>query len=714
MIPTLHTALFCFASLTSISLRAADDLLIADFEIGDHGTWTSTGDAFGKGPASGALPDQMAVAEFSGKGFINSFHGGDASLGTLTSPEFRIERRYLGFLIGGGGFAGKTCMELLIDGKPVRSATGTNIHPGGSENLQPGQWDVADLRGKTAVIRITDNATGGWGHITVDHITQTDQRMPAIVENMERQFRVSKRYLNIPIKNGAPKREVTTLVDGKVVVKNTMELAESDPDWWTFMDVSEWNGKAVTFRVDKLREDSSALKMIEQGDDLKGAENLYQEPLRGQFHFSARRGWLNDPNGMVFHDGIYHLFFQHNPYGWAWGNMHWGHAISRDMVHWKELPETLAPDEMGPMFSGGAVVDWKNSSGFGKPGKPPLVLFYTAAGDPTVQGLAYSTDGVKFTKYSGNPILKQVTPGNRDPKVIWHEPTKKWVMTLYVEIDRIHTIYFYNSDDLKNWTYLSRVDHLFECPEFYELPIDGDPAKSKWVITAASGEYLIGSFDGKVFKAESPKLPGFYGNVCYAAQTFSDMPKEDGRRVQIGWLRTDTPGMPFNQSMSIPRELKLVSTPDGPRQTLTPVKELESLRAKSHKIEAGSLDPGAKNPLEGIKAELVELRAEIEPGAAEEIIFKLRGASVIYRKANSEIEVNGLKAPAPLKDGRLLLTAYLDRHALEVFASGGLTYAPVSFHPKPGDLTLGLESKGGAARIHSLEVHELKSAWNAR
>ena len=531
----------------------------------------------------------------------------------------------------------------------------------------------------------------------------------AAAGNTECRFTITKRFLNIPIKNGAPKCEVTTLVDGKVVVKNTMELAVSDPDWWAFMDVGGWMGKTVT-----LRGDSAALGKIEQGDEIQGAGNLYQEPLRGQFHFSARRGWLNDPNGMVWHNGVYHLFFQHNPYGWAWGNMHWGHAVSSDMVHWKELPEALLPDELGPMFSGGAVIDWKNSSGFGEPGKPPMVLFYTASGNPTVQCAAYSIDGVNFAKHSGNPIIKQVTPGNRDPKVIWHEPTKKWVLTLYVEHDGVHTIHLYNSDDLKNWNYLSRVEGLFECPEFYELPVDGDPAKSKWVITAASGEYLIGSFDGREFKAETRKLPGFYGNVCYAAQTFSDIPKEDGRRIQIGWLRTDTPGMPFNQSMSIPRELKLVSTPDGPRQTLTPVKELEALRVKSHKLDPREIAPGAANPLDGIKAELLELRADLEPGDASEIILNIRGATLIWRKANSELEVNGLKAPAPLKDGRLKLTAYCDRQVLEVFASDGLSYMPVSFHPKPDDLTVGLESKGGAARIHSLEVNELKSAWNVR
>ena len=505
---------------------------------------------------------------------------------------------------------------------------------------------------------------------------------------------------------------MTLLVDGKPVVRNDIELADGKPDWWAPMDVSAWRGKQLVLRVDKLHEDSTALGSIEQSDTLKDAEDLYREPLRGQFHFSPRRGWNNDPNGLVFYNGEYHLFFQHNPYGWAWGNMHWGHAVSKDLVHWQELGDKLLPDDMGPMFSGSAVVDWKNTSGFGQDGKPPMVLFYTAAGNPTVQCLAYSTDGRTFTKYSGNPVLKQITAGNRDPKVIWHEPTKQWVMVLYVELEGVHTIHFFTSPNLKDWTFTSKTDGFFECPDFFELPVDGDASRKKWVLLGASSEYRVGLFDGAKFISESPKLPGHRGKGFYAAQSFSDVP--DGRRLLIGWFQTETKGMPFNQSMTIPLELGLTQTDDGPRMTFTPAKELEVLRAKTHRFDPMSLEPGDKNPLDRIRAELVEVRVEFEPADASEVVFNIRDVMVIYDAKKQELSVAGHRAPAPLRNGKQRLTIYCDRTGLEVFASDGLCYVPMPFNMNPENRRISVETRGGAAKVNSLEVHELRSAWEKR
>jgi sucrose-6-phosphate hydrolase SacC (GH32 family) len=384
------------------------------------------------------------------------------------------------------------------------------------------------------------------------------------------------------------------------------------------------------------------------------------------------------------------------------------------MIHWEELGDVLAPDDLGPMFSGSAVVDWNNTSGFGKDGKPPLVLIYTACGNPAVQCLAYSTDGRHFTKYAGNPVVKQITGGNRDPKVRWHTPTKQWVMVLYVELNKVHTIQFLSSPNLKDWTVMSQTDNLFECPDFFELPVDGNAANKKWVLTAASSEYLIGTFDGKKFTPETSKLPGHRGQGFYAAQTFSDIPAKDGRRIQIGWYQTETKGMPFNQSMTMPLELRLTATPEGPRMTWTPVKEMESLRAKSHNLGALTLQPDSANPLAGIKSELVELRAEFAPGDASEVILNVRGATIAYDVKKQELVVNGHRAPAPLRDGKQRLTIYCDRTGLEVFASDGLTYVPMPFQPKFDDLNIGIRVNGSGVKFNSLDVYELKSAWRRK
>jgi len=711
----------CGAILMAAALHAADDLLIADFEGDTYGAWITTGEAFGPGPARGTLPGQMHVDGFKGRGLVNSFVGGDGSVGTLTSPAFELERQYISFLIGGGKDLERTCMNLLVDGKVARAATGPNDRPGGSETLVPEYWDVGEFQGRTAVLQMVDRATGGWGHISVDHIVQTDRRPPGLMTNVTREFEIQQRYLNFPIKNGAPKRVVTTLVDGEVVVRNNIELADAEPDWWAFMDVGAWGGRTLTLQVDKLPEDSRALVAVEQADAIRDAANLYREPLRGQFHFSSRRGWNNDPNGLSYFKGEYHLFYQHNPYGWGWDNMHWGHAVSRDLVHWRELGVKLLPDEMGPMFSGSAVVDWENTSGLGEAGQPPLVLIYTAAGNPTVQGIASSTDGRVFTKYPGNPVLPQITGGNRDPKVFWHDPTRRWVMVLYVTLpDNLHTIHFFTSPNLRAWTLASITEgvpgsnYLYECPDFFELPIDGDDNRRKWVLFAANSEYAIGTFDGTTFQPEQSRLSGHRGRGFYAAQTFSDIPATDGRRILIGWFQTETKGMPFNQSMTLPLELKLTATPDGPRMTFAPVRELETLRARSHSFEDITLNPGSANPLKNLRAELVELRAEFEPRDAEEVIFTVRGATIVYDGKTQEWVVNTHRAPAPLRGGKQCLTIFCDRTGLEVFASNGLTYVPMPFQPKVEDLALGVQVKGGSAKLATLRVHELESAWTLR
>ena len=708
--------LFVVASaVLTMAAIAAEPIVIADFEASNYGDWKTTGTAFGDGPAHGKLPGQMDVEGFAGKGLVNSFNGGDDATGKLMSPSFKIERKYITFLIGGGGWPDETCMNLLIDGKVVRTATGPNTLAGGSERLEPAAWDVGEWAGREAMIVIVDERKGGWGHISVDQIVQSDDRgtialaMPPVpvAKHVVREIVAGKKLLYFPVKTGAKSRVVTVNVDGTEVRRFDIELADADADFWAPLDVSAWVGKKLSVVAETLPVGSKALESLRQTDTALEAEKLYREALRPQLHFSAKRGWLNDPNGLVFFNGEYHLFFQHNPYGWNWGNMHWGHATSPDLVHWQEQDEALYPDAFGPMFSGSAVVDWKNTSGFGKEGRPPLVLIYTAAGNPTVQCIASSTDGRSFTKFGGNPVVKQITGGNRDPKVFWHEPTKKWVMVFYVELNKVHTIHFFTSPNLRDWSLASTIEggkggnnFLLECPDFFELPIDGDASNKKWVLTAANSEYAIGTFDGTTFKPENVKLPGVRGVGFYAAQTFSDIP--DGRRIQIGWVQAPSPGMAFNQLQGLPSELTLRSTPDGVRLHRTPVKELESLRDGPNQADA----------LGQFRGELIELRAEFEPGDADSVTFNLRGAKIVYDAKKHEIIVNGQHAPAPLLGGKQRIIAFVDRTVLEIFASDGLTYLTMPFIPKNEDLSVSVDMKGGNAKMTSLQVYKLKSCWN--
>ena len=244
--------------------------------------------------------------------------------------------------------------------------------------------------------------------------------VPAAPANAARELLIEKRFLNLPVKNHAPKHRVKLLVDGQVAREFEIELAEQEPDFWVFLDLAPFKGKQATIQVDGLAADSAALAAIEQADEITGTENLYHEALRPQFHFSSQRGWNNDPNGLVYYKGEYHLFYQHNPYGWDWGNMHWGHAVSSDLVHWRELPIALYPHQFGDwVFSGSAVVDRDNTSGFKTGREAPLVAAYTSTGRG--ECIVFSNDrGRTWTEFSGNPVVRHQ---GRDPRLLWYSPT---------------------------------------------------------------------------------------------------------------------------------------------------------------------------------------------------------------------------------------------------------------------------------------------------
>lgn len=681
------------------------DVLVADFEDADYGRWKTTGDAFGAGPARGTLANQMQVSGFQGKGLVNSFFGGDGTTGTLTSPPLRIERPYLNFLLGGGAHAGETCINLLVAGKVVRSAAGPNDRPGGSERLDWNGWDVRDLAGKQAVIQIVDQHTGGWGHVSVDHIVQSDRKRQ--VGPATRTIVVARRYLHLPVKNGAPMRHVRFTVDGQTVREFTIELADGEPDFHVFSDVSDFKGTSLTVHVDRQPTGSQGLAAIAEADAVPDADGLYQEKYRPQFHFTSRRGWNNDPNGLVFYQGEYHLYYQHNPYGWKWGNMHWGHAVSSDLVHWRELPIALYPHQFGDWaFSGGAVVDTQNTAGFKTGSEDVLIVAYTSTGRG--ECIAYSNDrGRTFTDYSGNPVVRH---RGRDPKIIWYEPGAHWVMAVYDETDKSRGISFYNSDDLKKWEFTSRIDGYYECPELFALPVDGETKNTRWVVYAADGAYAIGRFDGKAFAPESGKHRFNFGNCFYAAQTYSDIPAADGRRIQIAWGRTGHPDMPFNQMMNFPVQLTLRTTDDGIRMFAEPVDEIRHLHGKRHIVTDKKLEPG-DNPLDRITGDLFHIRAQLEVGSARQIEFNIRGISVTYDVAEARLSCQKQHAPLKSKGGKIHLEVLVDRTSIEIFAGDGRVYMPIGVIPPDDNRTLAVRAVGGTARITTLEVHALHSAW---
>ncbi|MCL4507407.1 MAG: glycoside hydrolase family 32 protein [Chloroflexi bacterium] len=447
-------------------------------------------------------------------------------------------------------------------------------------------------------------------------------------------------------------------------------------------------------------------------------DTFYQEKYRPQFHFTARQNWINDPNGLVFYKGAYHLFFQHNPSGIEWGNMTWGHAVSSDLIHWQQLENVLLPDSMGTMFSGSAVVDWDNTAGFQQGDEKTIVLIYTAAGNqspesrgqPFTQCLAYSTDGGRsFTKYALNPVLKHIIHENRDPKVTWHAPSRRWIMALYLDKD----VYgLFTSPDLKAWTHLQDVvmPGCSECPDIFEIPVEGSSGETRWVFIASNGHYLAGSFDGAHFAPDfnTPRIVDFGANY-YAVQTYSDMP--NGRRIQVAWMSGGKyPGMPFNQQMSFPCVLRLARSTNGLQLLRTPVKEAELLHAGMHEWAAIRLERW-NDIHELLTADLLDIDLVVEVDDDGEFMLRLHGEPLTYSAATGQLTVLGRTAVIQPHDGRIELRVLVDRASIEVFVNGGEASLTSCFLPDSAGPNVAIQ--GVNAQVIALRAYEMHSAWNS-
>ncbi len=436
--------------------------------------------------------------------------------------------------------------------------------------------------------------------------------------------------------------------------------------------------------------------------------DLYREPLRPQFHFTARQwtyrklepgireeGWLNDPNGLIYLDGEYHLFAQ------RW-NKCWIHAVSKDLVRWTELQPAFWDDKRfgTGVQSGGAVLDRANTSGLSPDaGTPPLVAFWSG-NDNRSQCLSYSLDkGRTWAKYAKNPVL--VHP-ERDPMVFRHEPTGRWMMVLYGS----GSYSFFASKNLLDWVDLDRsIPDCYECPDFFPLPLDGDLGRRKWVLVRGNGNYSVGEFDGSNFNPETPQRPCDLGPNFYATQSWGNIAGQDGRRVQIAWMRDGKyPGMPFNQQMSFPCDLTLRTVDGAPRLFRNPAREVESLQAGETARADLILAAGASHEL-APGGDSFRILAQVEIPDGSSLDFRIRGARVTL--AARSVACGGKSAPVRGKVETVEILA--DRTSVEAFANRGEVTLSACFLPQ-GD-RLEVVALGGPARIRSLRVIGLRSIW---
>lgn len=517
-----------------------------------------------------------------------------------------------------------------------------------------------------------------------------------------REIHVTQQYLNIPIGRKDSQRLVTITVNGTMKREFPVQLAQDAIDYWIFIDVNEFTGQTITLSGSGSQ---SALDRIYQDSSIHGAATLYHEINRPQFHFTVKRGWSNDINGPIFYKGQYHLFWQAFPFGVIWdtGFMYWGHAVSTDLVHWRELPPAMRLDKLGSPWSGSSLVDHHNDGGWGK---DALVLVYTAfdrASKKEVQCIAYSTDnGATFTRFEGNPVLDSNaevgTDQTRDPKVFWYEPAKHFVMVLF-EKDGMS---FYTSSNLRNWTKKSHFKGLFECPDFFEMPVDGDASHMKWVIHGGSSSYFIGKFDGDTFTPESPELHYAEGkntkgeDLLYAAQSFAEMPHN--RRIQMAWGRIEHPDMPFTQIMLFPTEFNLTTTPDGLRLLASPVSEIEGLHKKEHAWSSLTYNE-ANQKLHLIPPGPLQVKAQIALKDADALTIRYQGNDLITLH------------PKDLNQGQGSVELLIDKTVAEIFIDGGTRYIVRQLNPSTNEAGLEFIFAGKERPLRHLEVYEMKSMW---
>ncbi len=563
------------------------------------------------------------------------------------------------------------------------------------------------------------------------------------------------RYLLLPVQESTDDARINILVDGNVAGTIYVRLAKSKTDYTVPFDLTPYKGHEVMLDVvipqsrGSVREakDDACWRGI-VGADTFDTDN--REKYRPAFHHTPLYGWMNDPNGMFYKDGRWHLYYQYNPYGSKWQNMTWGHSVSSDLVNWEHLPEAIRPNGLGAVFSGSCAVDHDNTAGFGN---DAVIALYTSAGTSQMQSLASSTDGgLTFNIYPSNPVLTLESEA-RDPKVFWNDSTKDWNMILAHALD--HEMLILTSPDMKSWTLQSSFGKglgaqggVWECPDLFELPVAGTDEK-KWVLLCninpdgpfgGSGtQYFVGDFDGKTFKVDAapdgnvPTKWLDYGKDHYATVTWSAAP--DGRRVAIGWMSNwqyaaDVPTMQFRSANTLPRDMGLFRAPDGEvYASSAPSPELEALRGplavKVKKATVGRKSRSFALPSEngGIceimldvdasKASMVNLVLSNNQGEKVMMQYDPSAATLSFDRTESGITdfSEGFPTvtvtPTHETSGRIALRIFVDRSSMEVFGNNGEFVMTNLVFPRTPYTSLSVSSDGGNAKIENLRIYSL-------
>lgn len=478
----------------------------------------------------------------------------------------------------------------------------------------------------------------------------------------------------------------------------------------------------------------------------------YNQLYRPQVHFSPARHWMNDPNGLVYFDGWYNLFFQYNPYGSHWGHMSWGHARSRDLLHWQNLPVAIPEGRRFMIFSGSAVVDWRDTSGFGVHGRPPLVAIYTAAPrsgrGPQTQNLAYSTDGgLRWRKYAGNPVLNIGLKNFRDPKVFWYAAQHEWVMVVSRAAAR--RISFYTSANLKSWTHTGDfgpagdVSGVWECPDLFELPVVNRPGESRWVLkvdvqrhrpdSGGGGQAFIGRFNGRTFEASSLRAqPLDLGEDYYASASWSDLPAGRSQVVTLGWMDNwlyaeNAPTSPWRGAMAFPRRLSLRLQHGVYHLMQRPIAQLAQLRGAARRFAAFAAPHGRRLLAVGARGRAHEIRALIRVARGGAFVLTIgssdgRAVKLGYEAAGRRFWVRRVgryrfskvfdshQATSLSGEGRTLeVNLIIDRSSVEAFVDHGELAVAQRMFPGGGAYTVSVRTS--RSRIERMVVWDLHSIW---